>query len=66
MTNGIMLMVEQMNPTQEQIKTLIGEKCIECNGLGSIYGYDEASCQYCKGTGLPTIEIKKEWRESRK
>ena len=50
-----------MEITQEQLKTLTGEKCPEC----SIKGLDIhiLPCESCNNTGLPTIEIEKEWVE---
>ena len=53
-----------MRLTQQQIKTLTEEKCSHCEkgvwhselGEGTM-GF----CGYCDGTGLPTIEIEKEF-----
>ena len=59
--------------TNQQIKALIGKKCPECRGFG-IKGFGlldmtkqelkDNKCKSCNGTGLPTIEIEKEWIES--
>ena len=51
-----------MNLTQQQNKTLTGKKCPECKE-GVIYDAEingEEPCAFCQGTGLPTIEIKKD------
>ena len=52
-----------MNPTQQQIKTLTGEKCLECNN-GYQWGHPMGQiahkiCESCNGTGLPPIKAKK-------
>ena len=57
-----------MNLTPQQIKALTGEKCPECKGLGFVNEFetplaDGFECKSCNGTGLPTIEIKKEMVE---
>ena len=49
--------------TQQQIKTLTGKKCPECNGnkvIDTHYLEVPSKCKSCNGTGLPTIEIEKE------
>ena len=48
--------------TQQQIKTLTGEKCPECMGIDE-FVRPYIHCKSCNGTGLPTIEIEKEWVE---
>ena len=52
-----------MEITQEQIKILTGEKCPECKGYSDYRYLVVKDCKSCKGTGLPTIEIEKEWVE---
>ena len=47
--------------TQQQIKTLTGEKCPICEGIIEL-GISHI-CLSCNNTGLPTIEIKKEMVE---
>ncbi|MEK6880195.1 MAG: hypothetical protein AABY22_11325 [Nanoarchaeota archaeon] len=64
--------------SNKEIKTLTGEKCPECEGKGFILDdselytrsskfpagyYKKEICQSCNGTGLPTIEVEKEWVE---
>ena len=51
-----------ITPTQQQIKTLTGEKCPECMGIKE-FVRPYIHCKSCNGTGLPTIEIEKEWVE---
>ena len=46
-----------MEITQEQLKTLTGEKCPECDGEGNY------TCPICEGNLYSTIEIEKEWVE---
>ena len=47
---------------QQQIKTLTGWKCPECMGIKE-FVRPYIHCKSCNGTGLPTIEIKKEMVE---
>ena len=53
-----------MQINKEQIKIVTGEKCPECDGERVIPNLkvknEFDNCKSCKGTGLPTIEIKKE------
>ena len=51
-----------MNLTQQQIEALKG-KCPACEDGNFLPNTINSICLVCNGTGLPTIEIKKEWVE---